>query len=119
MNRARTPSTTMRSIPGYQGHIPGLKFHAGYMSNRGIGEVLDNQGMSYQPLNPLDIPKRGNSDRFQIDTIVPGYAGHVRQERFTPGNYRVPGFTRQYKGEVQRDSVLKCPSYMRRPATSN
>lgn len=120
-NRARTPSTTTRAIPGYAGHIPGKHLHAGCMSERGICETIDFAGQPFQPLQPLQVPMRGNKHRFYKDTIVPGYAGHVAQQRFTQGNFRVPGFSRQYKGEVQRDSVLKCPSYLQRPRpqTSN
>jgi len=117
-NRASTPSTTTRAIPGYAGHVPGKSLHAGGMSERGICEILDYGGMPFQPMMPLDIPVRGNTHRFYKDTIVPGYQGHVPKQRFTQGNHRVPGFSRQYKGEVQRDSVLHCPTYMARPQTS-
>jgi hypothetical protein len=79
---------------------------------RGETEVLDYDGMCFQPLAPTEVPIPPTGERFVKNTIVPGYAGHVPQQRFTSGNFRVPGFQRQYKGEVQGETVLYAPSYL-------
>lgn len=111
LNRATTPRYVLRSIAGYGGHIPNRRFLRGGVTHQGEIEVLDYEGMVYQPLRPTQVPQKGNGERFLKDTICPGYAGHVPQMIYNVGNFRVPGFKQQYKGEIQARPFHNCPTY--------
>lgn len=103
VNRATTPRYVFKSIPGYSGHLPGKQFLPGGTTHGQEREVLDYNGIIYQPMFPTDTPPAiPYDDRYVKDTKLPGYAGHVPQQRYSCGNFRVEGFEKQYKGEVQR-----------------